>query len=217
MTGAEKPTDRSFRADRRARNSIFGTTFVPTPSMLRYLFFSFVCLPVLLHGQEPKRWRLKRSLVSFVSEAPLERISADNQRSTGVLDLDSRGFAVQIPIVDFEGFNAPLQREHFNENYMVSGDYPHASFSGRIIESVDLAVPGTYSVRAKGDLNIRGVKQERIIPCKVVVAAEGIRVTSTFDVAVDEHAIRIPRVVQQKVAAVVSVKVDALFSPTATP
>jgi hypothetical protein len=185
---------------------------------MRCLLIS-LCITLSLgaQAQDAVRWHLKRSLVSFVSDAPLERITAEDQRSTGVLDLGTRAFAFQIPIVDFEGFNAPLQREHFNENYMVSRTYPHATFSGRIIESVDLAVPGTYSVRAKGDLTIHGVKQERIIPCKLVVAADGIRVTSAFDVAVDEHAIRIPRVVQQKVAAVVNVKVDALFSPAIAP
>lgn len=166
-------------------------------------------------AQDAVRWRLKRSVIAFVSEAPLEHIAAENQRATGVLDLGSRGFAVQVPIVDFKGFNAPLQREHFNENYMVSRTFAHATFSGRLIEPVDLTVPGTYTARAKGDLSIRGVKKERIIPCKLVVAADGVRVTSTFDVAVDEHDIRIPRVVQQKVAAVVQVKVDALFSPAA--
>lgn len=164
-----------------------------------------------LAAQPPVRWKLQRSLVSLLSEAPLERITAQNTRSTGLLDPVARSFAVQVPIAAFEGFNAPLQHEHFNENYMVSGTYPNASFAGRIIESVDLAVPGTHSVRAKGKLLIHGVEKERIIACKLVVAQEGIRVTSTFDVAVDDHAIRVPRVVQQKIASVVQVTVDVLF------
>ena len=184
--------------------------------MRLYHILPLLLVATALSAQDSGKWRLKRSLVSFASEAPLERISAENQRSTGVLDLATRGFAFQIPVVEFEGFNAPLQREHFNENYMVSRTFPHATFSGRIIESVDLAVPGTHNVRAKGDLAIHGVKRERIIPCKLVVTEDGIRVTTTFDVAVDEHEIRIPRVVQQKVAAVVNVKVDALFEPPGT-
>ncbi|MBK9764593.1 MAG: hypothetical protein IPO87_14895 [Flavobacteriales bacterium] len=57
------------------------------------------------------------------------------------------------------------------------------------------------------------MEQERIIPCKVVVAENGIRITTTFDVALDDHGIRVPRVVQQKIAAVIEVKVDLLFEP----
>lgn len=183
--------------------------------MRAIIFHLALCVGTLLNAQEPVRWKLDRSQVSFVSEAPLERITATNSRSTGVIDLDSRNFAVQIPVVEFQGFNAPLQREHFNENYLVSRVHPNASFSGRIVESIDLSVPGKHAVRAKGKLKIHGVERERIIPCDLVVTAEGLRVISTFDVAVDEHDIRIPRVVQQKVAAVVQVKVDALFrAPT---
>ena len=78
-------------------------------------------------------------------------------------------------------------------------------------EGVDLTQPGTYSVRAKGTLKIHGIEQERVVPCTVVVAPEGVRVTAAFDVAVADHGIRIPRIVQQKIAAVIKVKVDVLF------
>ena len=168
-----------------------------------------------LMAQDTMRWKLSRSLITFVSEAPLEHIEATNEGAAGVLDLGSRAFAVQIPMAEFEGFNSPLQREHFNENYMDSRTHANATFAGRLIESVDLTTPGRYGVRAKGDLVIHGVKKERIIPCEVVVARDGIRVSSDFDVAVDEHGIRIPRVVQQKVAPVVRVKVYALFKAPA--
>jgi hypothetical protein len=61
-------------------------------------------------------------------------------------------------------------------------------------------------------LNIKGVARERIVPCNLVVSSTGVRITTGFDVALDEHGIRVPRVVQQKIAAVVQVKVDVLFS-----
>jgi hypothetical protein len=177
-----------------------------------------VCSIIITCLPAQDRWKVQRSLIGFVSDAPMERIAAENTRSTGLLDRATRSFAVQVPMVEFTGFNSPLQREHFNENYMVSGVFPNATFVGRIIESVDMETPGTYEVRAKGKLAIHGVERERIIPCKVVVAADGIRVTANFDVALDEHDIRVPRVVQQKIASVIAVKVDALFKPApATP
>ena len=178
---------------------------------------TIILLFTLLHlnglAQERDLVRLASSKVAFASEAPLEMISASTDRSKGVLDRIERNFAVQVPIVELQGFNAPLQREHFNENYMVSAQWPNATFTGRIIEAVDLLVPGTHQVRAKGSLVIRGRAQERVIPCTVEVSAAGIRVRTNFDVTVADHGILIPRVVQKKVAAVVKVDVDLMFEP----
>jgi len=176
-------------------------------------FLVFLLIGTVLFAQDPVRWKLSRSFVGFTSDAPLERISAENTKSKGLLDLSARSFALQIPVVEFQGFNSPLQREHFNENYLASQEFPNATFTGRIIESVDLTVPGTHTVRAKGELIIHGKERERIIPCDLVVSRDGIRVTSTFVVALEEHSIRVPRVVQQKIASVISVTVDALFKP----
>lgn len=155
--------------------------------------------------------RSEKAVVTFTSDAPLERISATTTSGNAIVDTRDRSFAVQVPLVSFSGFNSPLQREHFNENYLESGIFPSAVFKGRIIENVDLAVPGDHTVRAKGELTIHGVARERIIACDVVVSADGVRVTSTFPVTIAEHDIRVPMVVRQKIAPVVSVQVDLLF------
>lgn len=173
----------------------------------------FITLAAQGIAQDRALLRVHRSSVSFNSDAPMEDIAATNTHAAGLLDIKGRSFAVQIPMASFEGFNGPLQREHFNENYMDSEKWPNATFQGRIIEDVNLELYGRYAVRAKGTLTIKGAARERIIPCIVVVSADGIRVTTSFDVVLDEHGIRIPRVVQQKIAAVVQVAVDLLFKP----
>ena len=180
------------------------------------LIVAFIMLgPVA--AQERELLRIHRSMIGFESKAPLETIAATNTKATGILDRNARTFAVQIPMDEFNGFNSPLQREHFNENYMLSRKWPNATFKGRMIEEVDLHAPGEYAVRAKGELTVRGITRERIIPCKVIVTAEGIRVDSAFDVLLDEHEIRVPRVVQQKIASVVQVEFNALFKAGSDP
>jgi len=175
-----------------------------------------LCLLTLAsHSQARTTWRMSKSLVKFSSEAPLETIKAANTKSTGILDPGARTFVVQIPVTGFEGFNSPLQREHFNENYMATDTWPKAFFQGRIIEAVDLSEPGTHAVRAKGTLTIRDVERERIIPCSITITSEGMRVVSDFDVVLDEHGIRIPRVVQQKISPIVQVNADLFFKADA--
>jgi hypothetical protein len=168
-----------------------------------------------VQGQALNLYTVRKSSVSFTSDAPLERIVATNNSVTGVLDLTERNFAVRIPMRAFEGFNSPLQREHFEENYVESRKFTHALFEGRIIEACDLGKAATYRVRAKGRFVLHGVSHDRIITCTIVVGKEGIRVTSVFDVNLIDHDIRVPRVVQQKLNALVQVKVDLLFEPSA--
>lgn len=172
-----------------------------------------LALGPLLFAQGNARLSLERSDISFVSDAPLERITATTTEAAGLLDPAQRTFAIRIPIRTFQGFNSPLQREHFLENYMESDLHPSATFQGRIIEAVDLSTPGTHAVRAKGTFEVHGVQRERILECRVVVTPTGIRVTSAFEVILADHGIRVPRVVQQKLAGTVQVKVDLLFHP----
>ena len=155
--------------------------------------------------------RIERSKVTFVSDAPMERIEASSVQAAGVLDAGERSFVVQLPVRSFEGFNSPLQREHFNENYMESDDHPNARFRGRIIEAVDLLSPGTYRVRAKGAFSVHGVERERIIPCDLVVSDDGARVTGTFEVMLSDHDIQVPGIVRQKIAPSIQVTLDLLF------
>jgi hypothetical protein len=155
--------------------------------------------------------------VDFISEAPMERVAASTNACAGMIELKQRSFAVQVPVRSFEGFNSPLQREHFNENYLESTKFPTITFQGRIIESTDLSKSGTYRLRAKGEFMVHGVMQERIIECVCVVTDAGLRVTAQFNVELADHAIRVPRVVQPKVATTVQVKVDLRFGPKEPP
>lgn len=174
--------------------------------------FIFLLLAALPARAQTDLLRVGRSDVTFLSEAPLERITATCTNAGGVLSLRERTFAIQVPLREMVGFNNPLQREHFNENYMESTLYPNAVFQGRIIEACDLTRSGvTYHVRAKGVLTLHGIDRERIIPCTVDVDPTGIRVRALFDIVLADHQVRIPRVVQQKISEVIKVKVDLFF------
>jgi polyisoprenoid-binding protein YceI len=118
-------------------------------------------------------------------------------------------FAFAVNITSFAGFNSPLQKEHFNENYMESNLYPTASFSGKIIEDINFTTDGTYSIRAKGNLTVHGVVQERIIKVELTIKDGKINVASNFTVLLSEHNIPIPKVVHEKLASEIKVEVKA--------
>jgi hypothetical protein len=61
-------------------------------------------------------------------------INASSDRLKGVLDPAARTFAFSIDMSSFDGFNSPVQKEHFNENYIESKKHPKAIFPGVLLK-----------------------------------------------------------------------------------
>lgn len=147
--------------------------------------------------------------VSFVSNAPLEIIKASSSSLGGAINLADNKFAFLIPNQSLKGFNSELQQEHFYENYMEVEKYSNSTFEGKIIEKIDSNSTEAQQVRAKGKLNIHGVEQERIIAATIQFKGEKIIVLSDFTVELEDHNIHIPKIVNQKIAETIEVKIKA--------
>lgn len=188
---------------------------------LPFITVLLLCGQSLL-AQAPGKLGIGSGSITFISSAPHEHITATNTAVSGVLSLDERSFAVRVPMRSFVGFNSPLQKEHFEENYMEAVLYPNALFEGRIIEAVDLRTPGQKQVRAKGRFTIHGVARERIVLCDILIertpaGRNTVHVRAELTVPLADHDIRVPRIVQQKIASMIDVKVDLLFQPVERP
>lgn len=155
------------------------------------------------------------SRVEFVSEAPLELIKASSSELKGLIRESDRTFAFSIPNRSFKGFNSPLQQEHFYENYIEVDKYPTSTFEGKIIETVNFNQNREYTIRAKGMLDIHGVKQERVIRVMLRVENGQLQASSQFDVVLEDHKITIPKMVYQKLSEKITVTVSLNFQPKA--
>lgn len=172
----------------------------------------FLLLTSFLHSQI---LICKDGNTKFTSEAPLELIKAQSNKTTGVIDCANKTVAFSIDIDSFDGFNSGLQKEHFKENYMETERYPKATFKGKLIEDVDFNKNGTYAVRAKGIFNIHGTEKEKIVKVKITVKDKEILVDASFEVPLEDHNIKIPKVVNQKIASIIMVEVKASLKPKA--
>ena len=180
-----------------------------------FLLLAFLIFWVNIKAQDGKSniYRTETGHITFVSDAPLELISAESKELKGAVDPEKLTFAFQLDVRTLKGFNSPLQQEHFYENYIESEKFPVATFSGKIIEKVDFKNPGTVPVRAKGILKIHGVEQERIINCTLNIKENGFEVGSEFIVPLEDHEINIPRLVYQKIAEEIKVTINAELLP----
>lgn len=158
-------------------------------------------------------YEVHAGFVKFHSDAPQELIRAESNALRGAVDVKKNTFAFRISIATFQGFNSPLQREHFNENYMETALFPEGSFSGKIIEDIDASQDGVYEVRAKGKLKIHGLEQERIIKAQIVTRDGKMVITSDFTVTLADHNIKIPRIVYDKLSPVINVSITATLLP----
>jgi polyisoprenoid-binding protein YceI len=166
----------------------------------------------LTFAQAQRKYTVQSGQIHFTSNAELELIQASSPQVRGLLDPATNQFAFTLEVKTFKGFNSELQREHFNEKYMEVEKYSRASFSGKIIEQVDFSKPGVHEVRAKGELDIHGVKQTRIIKSRLTVAADGVRIEAKFLVPLADHNITIPAVVNQKIATEIEVEFTAAMT-----
>jgi len=178
---------------------------------LSLIIFTFTLAASTAMAQD-KIYKTAVGKISFVSNAPLEVISAKSGKMEGVIDAGALSFAFSVVIQTFEGFNNGLQKQHFNENYLETNKYPTATFSGKIIEHIDVSTPGTYQIRAKGQLNIHGRSKERIIKVDLISTGTEIKASTSFMVPLIDHQIEVPRIVNQKIAQEIAVTVQATLS-----
>lgn len=155
-----------------------------------------------------QNYRITKGAIIFRSDAPLELIKASSNELEGIFIPAKKAFAFRVKVQSFKGFNGPLQKEHFNENYMESVIYPYAMFEGKVIEDISLANNTVATIRAKGNLTVHGVSQERIIKCDINIKNNTIFVRSNFSVMLADHNITIPKVVHEKLAS--EIKIDIM-------
>jgi polyisoprenoid-binding protein YceI len=181
--------------------------------MLKPFAIFFLAVLFTLFGMQSRAqiYSINTGSILFLSESRLELIKANSNELRGKLDVSKKIFAFTVKMNSFKGFNSPLQREHFNENYLESSHYPDAYFTGKIIEDIDFSKDGEYSIRAKGNLVVHGVTQERIIKTDITVKNGLITIVSNFTVQLSDHNIPIPKIVHEKLASEIKVEVKAVM------
>ncbi len=162
----------------------------------------------MANGQE--RWSTRSGEVRMNASTPLEDIDALNSRVNAILEPGSGGFAVVMLISEFR-FPRKLMEEHFNENYMESGRFPKATFSGKIHGLSGIGPGEEQTCRVSGELTIHGVTRPLETEAVVSRGDGAWTIRSRFTVHTEDHGIEIPRIVFKKIAEDVRVTADFLL------
>jgi len=152
--------------------------------------------------------------ISFYSHTTMEDIEAVNNEVTSMLNTGTGEIVFAVLIKSFR-FEKALMEEHFNENYMESDKLPKSTFQGKFkdLTSIDFTKDGTYPVSVEGDLTVHGVKQHVTAPGTAVVNKGKVTMTAQFTLKPSDYNIKIPSLVEEKIAKSIDVKVNCQYEP----
>ncbi len=181
---------------------------INTYMIMKNIFFLILIFSAqLATGQ---KYFSKTGKITFYSDAPLEKIEAQNTSASTAIDVASGSMEWAVLIRGFK-FQKALMQVHFNESYMESQTYPKAKFKGKIdnIKSIDFKKDGKYDVTASGQLEIHGITKP-ITSTGVITVKNGIvTAKSKFSVLLADYGIEIPKLVANNISKSVEVTVEA--------
>lgn len=176
---------------------------------------AILCILLTIHltaAGQIKIYSTNNGEISFFSKAPLEDIEARNNMAISLINTSTNEIVVRVPIRQFQ-FRNKLMEEHFNENYMESERFTHATFKGTLNEPINFGQQGTYDVSASGVLNIHGVNQKRTLRGKLRIGPDNMVLETRFDVLLADHKIKIPKLVFNKIAERIAVSTSFTYLP----
>ena len=99
-------------------------------------------------------------------------------------------------------------QEHFNENYMESNEYPKATFKGKLDNFSLDNLKSNESIPLSGMLTIKGVGKKIQTTVSISQYQNGLSMTGTFSVKPEDFNIKIPVIVQEKIADIVQINLN---------
>lgn len=169
----------------------------------------FALLTFMLTRINAQLYYTKNASISFFSRTSFQDIKADNNQAISVLNIETG--AIQVSLLN-NAFHFPKAKmeEDFNEDYIESAKYPKSTFKGIItdISKIDVAKNASYVLQVTGDLMIHGVAKNITAPATIIIKNGNISATASFNILVKDYKIRIPTIVENKVAENIQITIN---------
>ena len=156
----------------------------------------------------------KSGNIQFESETPIEKIQASNSKAVSIIDFTNQKIEFSVLMKGFHFENA-LMQTHFNENYLLSDEYPKAVFKSTEVDlsAVNLTLDGSYDIPLQGVLTVKGTEKHIDTDIKLTVNGGVVKVQTSFIVSPSDFEIEIPNLVKDNIAKEIHVFVEADYQP----
>jgi polyisoprenoid-binding protein YceI len=158
-----------------------------------------------------QKFAADKTFVKFFSNAAIEDITATNTKSSSIFNEETGDVVFSIPLKEFE-FEKSLMKQHFNEKYMETEQFPKSTFQGKI-SGYQSSLTGEQKATATGKMTIHGVTRDVEIPGTMVNANGVLTMKAKFMVKLDDYKIKIPQLLWKNIAEQVEVTVEFNFKP----
>jgi polyisoprenoid-binding protein YceI len=168
--------------------------------------FLIVAALFLSFNINAQKFTTEKTYVKFFSKAAIEDITAENIKTSSIFNVATGEIVFSVPIKEFE-FAKSLMKEHFNEKYMESEQFPKALFQGKI-SGYQSTTTGEQKATAVGNLTIHGVTKEVQISGTIENSKGGLIMKAKFIVKLADYKIKIPQLFWKNIAEDVEVTVE---------
>ena len=158
-----------------------------------------------------QKFTAEKTYVKFFSDAAIEDITAVNTKASSIFNEANGDVVFSVPIKEFE-FEKSLMKEHFNEKYMESEQFPKAIFQGKI-SGYQSSTSGEQKATATGKLTVHGETQEVTIPGTIENANGSLKMKAKFIVKLVDYKIKIPQLLWKNIAEQVEVTIEFNYKP----
>ena len=175
-------------------------------------FILCVLITGMHYAQAQNVFTTNAGTISFFSEAPLENIDATSKKAHCILNITTGDIVSLVAIRSFK-FEKALMEEHFNEKYLESDKYKDATFKGKIQEQLVIDRDTAYQVTVNGNITIHGIEKPANYKANYSFKGGVPAIEGSFNVALKDHNVEIPKLVIQNIAEVVKVTCKFELAP----
>jgi len=154
----------------------------------------------------------KGTIITFYSDAPLEKIEGKNYSAYPVFNYSTGEFQIRVPMQAFQ-FKNDLMKEHFNENYVESDKYPYCIFKGKLDSTYQFQENKETPVSMTGKMELHGVTKEIKVKGTITKVGNELKFYSVFYLKPADYNIKIPTLLTEKIAEEVKVTFQATLIP----
>lgn len=181
---------------------------MPKHMLKGVLVFVLVFLGLMSVNAQEKYIDKNGIIIFEASEKLFEEVKATNETVTTIFDAQTNEIA-SLALVKAFRFKNALMQEHFNENYAESDSYPKAIFKGKLVNfKLEELQSENSQVDLKGKLSFHGKDKEIETVVTVQRAGDKLAILGDFIVTPADFDIKIPKIVRNKIAKEVQVKID---------